>query len=88
MHVNVTANRRFIVQWLMVALVFQSLQLTKCNTLLRSIQNGCLAYGCKRVCAATSSMEMSSTPGDNGYKIEVDGLTTDGKYIPGQIYKG
>ena len=46
--------------------------------------SGCSAYDCKRSCIAP---DISATPGDNGFKFEIDGLSDD-KYKPDSVYKG
>lgn len=49
------------------------------------IETGCSAYDCKRTCI--NSNNAVQTPGDNGFKFEVEGLK-DNKYVPDRIYKG
>ena len=46
------------------------------------INKGCKAYDCHRNCV---SQDVSKTPGDNGFKFEIDGSHTN-KYVPGKTY--
>ena len=46
------------------------------------INNGCKAYDCHRYCI---NQDISKTPGDNGFKFEVESNMKD-KYIPEKTY--
>ncbi len=46
------------------------------------IDKGCKAYDCHRYCV---SQDLSKTPGDNGFKFEIEGIQAD-KYMPGKTY--
>jgi hypothetical protein len=48
------------------------------------IASGCSSYGCKRSCMHP---KINPTPGDNGFKIEIEGLTNK-KYTPNKTYTG
>jgi hypothetical protein len=48
------------------------------------IADGCTSYGCKRNCM---NSDIHPTPGDNGFKIEIQGLNNN-KYKPNKTYKG
>lgn len=50
-------------------------------TFANMINNGCKAYDCHRYCI---SHEISKTPGDNGFKFEVNSI--ENKYIPEKTY--
>ena len=66
--------------------VVLSNQLSTLNGLSISMtNNGCSAYDCKRSCL--SSADVSETPGDNGFRFEIEGLKDD-KYEPDGVYKG
>jgi len=49
------------------------------------LENGCLAYKCKRTCA---DPRLSPVPGDNGFKIVVENLKNGDSYLPDKTYKG
>ncbi len=51
---------------------------------VNNIENGCSAYECKRSCISSL---ISETPGDNGFKFEIDDMK-DNKYMPDKVYKG
>ncbi len=70
----------------LILVINQLLFLAGINGLsINMVNNGCSAYDCKRNCLSTS--DLIETPGDNGFKFEIDGLKDD-KYIPDSVYKG
>ena len=71
---------------LILLIINQLLVLTSIDGLsINMVNNGCSAYDCKRSCLSTS--DLIETPGDNGFKFEIDGLKDD-KYMPDSVYKG
>ena len=77
---NNTINSKLIVQ----LVILQVLVYLTTSLSVNSIENGCTAYNCKRSC---SSSLISETPGDNGFKFEIEGMK-DNKYVPDKVYKG
>lgn len=49
------------------------------------VEQGCSAYECRRTCI--NSKLILPTPGDNGFKLEIEGVQNE-KYIPERVYKG
>lgn len=49
---------------------------------LNMLSSGCTSYNCKRTCL---SPEITQTPGDNGFKVIVEG--SHERYVPQNTYK-
>jgi hypothetical protein len=70
---------------ILLILVINQLFVSNNGLSINMVNNGCSAYDCKRSCLSTS--DLIETPGDNGFKFEIDGLKDD-KYMPDSVYKG